>query len=96
MFPGVAFATALVDHQGAPLVDETETFATLTARLDRRLLSVRQRQVLKLRTTGLTLAAIGEELGITAERVRQIEARLSSHARRAELHAETIAQSKAG
>lgn len=75
-------------------VDDTKTFAELTAPLDRRLLSARQQQVLKLRTAGLTLAAIGEKLGITAERVRQIEARLSSRARRAKLQSKVVAQSK--
>ncbi|HTW88417.1 MAG TPA: sigma factor-like helix-turn-helix DNA-binding protein [Candidatus Binataceae bacterium] len=76
-------------------MDDTESFATLTARVDRRSLSVRQRQILELRTAGLTLATIGKELGISATRVRQIEARLSSLARRATLRAEIVAHGKA-
>jgi len=36
-------------------------------------LTDRERHVLELREEGLTLAAIGERLGITRERVRQLE-----------------------
>ncbi len=39
-------------------------------------LTERQRQVRELRSAGLTYAAIGRELGISGERVRQIEMRL--------------------
>jgi len=53
------------------------------ATLDRASLTQRQRQVAKLRSAGLSLAAIGTRLGISAERVRQIEARLMSRAQRA-------------
>jgi DNA-binding CsgD family transcriptional regulator len=40
------------------------------------ILSERQRQVTELRSAGLTYAAIGRQLGISGERVRQIEMRL--------------------
>jgi hypothetical protein len=39
-----------------------------------------ERQVAELRTVGLTLQAIAKRLGVTSERVRQIEARLMSRA----------------
>ena len=39
-------------------------------------LTERQRQVTELRSVGLTYAAIGRQLGISGERVRQIEMRL--------------------
>ena len=39
-------------------------------------LTERQRQVTELRSAGLTFAAIGRQLGISGERVRQIEMRL--------------------
>jgi DNA-binding CsgD family transcriptional regulator len=39
-------------------------------------LTERQRQVMELRSAGLTYAAIGRQLGISEERVRQIEMRL--------------------
>ncbi len=39
-------------------------------------LTERQRQVTQLRSMRLTYAAIGRQLGISAERVRQIEMRL--------------------
>ena len=39
-------------------------------------LTERQRQVTELRSAGLTYAAIGRQLGISGERVRQIEMRL--------------------
>jgi len=35
-------------------------------------LTVRQKRILELRTKGLTLAKIGQELGVTRERIRQI------------------------
>lgn len=59
-----------------------KAFAALTCRLDRASLTKRQRQVLELRAAGMTLAEIGRRLGISGERVRQIEARLASRARR--------------
>ena len=39
-------------------------------------LTERQRQVTELRSAGLTYAAVGRQLGISGERVRQIEMRL--------------------
>src|ERR1017187_6122762 len=45
------------------------------------ILSERQRQVTELRSAGLTYAAIGRQLGISGERVRQIEMRLLRRAR---------------
>jgi len=44
-------------------------------------LSERQRQVAGLRGAGLSYAAIGRQLGISGERVRQIEMRLLRRAR---------------
>ena len=44
-------------------------------------LTERQRQVTELRSAGLTYAAIGRQLGISGERVRQIEMRLLRRAR---------------
>ena len=60
---------------------KTVAFAALTSHLSRDKLSERQRQVLELRSAGMTLAEIGVQLGISSERVRQIEARLKSRAR---------------
>ena len=45
-------------------------------------LSERQRQVLDLRSQGLSYVAVGRHLQISGERVRQIEARLRTIARR--------------
>ncbi|WP_425164544.1 sigma factor-like helix-turn-helix DNA-binding protein [Candidatus Binatus sp.] len=45
-------------------------------------LSERQRQVLDLRSQGLSYGAVGRHLQISGERVRQIEARLRTIARR--------------
>ena len=73
---------------------DQSTLAALAAQLDPRSLSIRQRQVLNLRLSGLTPVAIGKQLGITAERVRQLEARIASRARRAQLRTEMIAQGK--
>lgn len=60
---------------------EKKSFALLISRLNRLSLTERQRQVLELRTQGAALAAIALKLGISSERVRQIEARLKSRAR---------------
>jgi DNA-directed RNA polymerase sigma subunit (sigma70/sigma32) len=57
----------------------------LTFGLDRSELTERQQQVLALRLIGGTLADIGLQLGISSERVRQIEARLMYLARRQKL-----------
>jgi DNA-binding CsgD family transcriptional regulator len=43
--------------------------------------TVRQRQVTQLRSAGLTFAAIARQLGISPERVRQIEMRVLTRAR---------------
>jgi len=56
-------------------------FGAIISRLDLRALTKRQRQVAELRAAGLSLQAIGKRLGITSERVRQIEARLRTRAR---------------
>jgi RNA polymerase sigma factor (sigma-70 family) len=55
-------------------------FKVAVSALDPKTLTKRQREVAKLRTAGLTLAEIGRQLGISGERVRQIEARLRSRA----------------
>ena len=51
------------------------------SRLELQALTKRQRQVAELRIAGLSLQEIGKRLGISAERVRQIEARLRSRAK---------------
>jgi RNA polymerase sigma factor (sigma-70 family) len=51
-------------------------------------LTQRQREVIELRYKGLSLQAIGICLGISGERVRQIEARVKSRARLAEYQRE--------
>lgn len=56
-------------------------FGALISRLDLRALTQRQRQIAELRTAGLSLQAIAERLGVSRERVRQIEARLRTQAR---------------
>lgn len=61
---------------------DAKSFSDLTSGLNRVSLTARQRQVLELRAQGITLAAIAVRLGISTERVRQIEARLKSRARR--------------
>jgi len=53
------------------------------SRLELQALTKRQRQVAELRIAGLSLQEIGKRLGISAERVRQIEARLRSRAKNA-------------
>jgi len=57
------------------------------SKVDPQSLSPRQRQILELRLSGLTFTAIANRLGISSERVRQLEARIASRARRAELRA---------
>ena len=56
-------------------------FAAMVSRLDLQALTKRQRQVAELRSAGLSLQAIGERLGVSGERVRQIEARRRTRAR---------------
>ncbi|HVB59015.1 MAG TPA: sigma factor-like helix-turn-helix DNA-binding protein [Candidatus Acidoferrales bacterium] len=63
------------------LKERCARFRTVISRLDLQALTKRQRQVAELRTTGLSLQEIGSRLGITGERVRQIEARLRTRAR---------------
>jgi len=62
------------------LKERCARFRTVISRLDLQALTKRQRQVAELRIAGLSLQAIGERLGISGERVRQIEARLRTHA----------------
>jgi len=50
---------------------------------DLKALTQRQRQAAELRIAGLSLQAAGKRLEINGERVRQIEARLRSRAKRA-------------
>jgi DNA-binding CsgD family transcriptional regulator len=66
-------------HQQS-LAKKGARFAALISRLDLNALTLRQRQVAKLRAAGHSLRSIGARLAISAERVRQIEARLRSHA----------------
>jgi len=56
-------------------------FRTVISRLNSKALTERQRQVAELRIAGLSLQAIGKRLGVSGERVRQIEARLRTRAR---------------
>ncbi len=56
-------------------------FGAMISHLDLKALTQRQRQVAELRIAGLSLQAIGKRLGISGERVRQIEARLRTRAR---------------
>jgi RNA polymerase sigma factor (sigma-70 family) len=51
------------------------------SRLELQAPTKRHRQVDELRIAGLSLQEIGKRLGISAERVRQIEARLRSRAK---------------
>ena len=55
----------------------------MISHLDLKALTQRQRQVAELRIAGLSLQAVGKRLEISAERVRQIEARLRSRAKTA-------------
>jgi len=66
-----------------PARSRIAVFTRLAVTLDQTSLTKRQRQVAKHRSAGLSLAAIGTRLGISAARVCQIEARLMSRARRA-------------
>jgi len=66
------------------LKERCAKFGAIISRLDLRALTKRQRQVAKLRVRGLSLQAIAKRLGVTRERVRQIEARLRT---RAHIHA---------
>ena len=63
------------------LKERCAKFGAIISCLDFRTLTERQRQVAELRKAGLSLRAIAERLGVTGERVRQIEARLRTRAR---------------
>lgn len=63
------------------LKERCARFGAIISHLDLRALTKRQRQVAELRAAGLSLQAIGKRLGVTSERVRQIEARLRTRAR---------------
>ncbi len=63
------------------LKERCARFTTVISRLELQALTKRQRQVAELRIAGLSLQEIGKRLGISAERVRQIEARLRSRAK---------------
>ncbi len=58
------------------LKERCAKFGALISYLDLRGLTKRQRQVAELRRAGMSLQAIAKQLGVTGERVRQIEARL--------------------
>ena len=60
------------------LKERCARFGAMISHLDPKALTRRQRQVAELRIAGLSLQAIGKRLGISGERVRQIEARLRS------------------
>jgi RNA polymerase sigma factor (sigma-70 family) len=63
------------------LKERCARFGAVISRLELQTLTKRQRQVAELRIAGLSLQEIGKRLGISAERVRQIEARLRSRAK---------------
>jgi len=63
------------------LKESAARFRTMISHLDLKALTERQRQVAELRMAGLSLQAIGKRLGVSGERVRQIEARLRTRAR---------------
>jgi DNA-binding CsgD family transcriptional regulator len=63
------------------LKERCAKFGALISRLDLGALTKRQRQVAELRTAGLSLQAIAKRLGVSGERVRQIEAHLRTRAR---------------
>jgi len=65
------------------LKERCARFGMVISRLELQALTKRQRQVAELRIAGLSLQEIGKRLGISAERVRQIEARLRSRAKNA-------------
>ena len=71
-------------RKGRPLGSRTEqpNALALLGLLSARPLTERQRQVLDFRSQGLSYEAVGRQLQISGERVRQIEARLRTVARR--------------
>jgi DNA-binding CsgD family transcriptional regulator len=60
---------------------EQPTASEILGLLRSRTLTERQRQVLDYRSQNLSYAEVGRQLSISAERVRQIEARLRTMAR---------------
>ncbi|WP_370655513.1 sigma factor-like helix-turn-helix DNA-binding protein [Candidatus Binatus sp.] len=66
---------------GAPVLASLLSAHTLTGR---------QQQVLQLRSEGLSCRAVGQRLGVSAERVRQIEARLRTLVRRSLLESDAL------
>ncbi|MBF6571271.1 MAG: hypothetical protein IVW54_20605 [Candidatus Binataceae bacterium] len=62
------------------LKERCARFGAMISHLDPKALTRRQRQVAELRIAGFSLQVIGKRLGISAERVRQIEARLRTRA----------------
>jgi DNA-binding CsgD family transcriptional regulator len=60
---------------------EQPTASEILGLLRSRTLTERQRQVLDYRSQNLSYAEVGRRLSISAERVRQIEARLRTMAR---------------
>ncbi len=63
------------------LKERCARFTTVISRLELQALTKRQRQVAELRIAGLSLQEIGKRLGVSAERVRQIEAPVRSRAK---------------
>lgn len=64
-------------EHGFDATDEAENFAELRRRYSEiaETLPKKWRRVLDLRMTGMTLEEIGDALGLTRERVRQIQAK---------------------
>lgn len=63
------------------VVREAETHIIVQASLEK--LSFKQRRVVEMRYDGLTLEEVGQSLGLTQERVRQIEAQSIAKMKRA-------------
>lgn len=78
---GSCDAEAAFDTLRGNLKERCEHFANAIAKLDQTLMTKRQREVADLRSAGLSFAAIGAQIGISAARARQIAARLLSRAR---------------
>lgn len=71
------------DGFGGPklVAEKCAAFRVAISDFDLNGLSRRQREVAELRSAGLSLREIGSRLGITSERVRQIQARVEVKAR---------------
>lgn len=63
------------------LKERCAKFGAIISRLDLHALTKRQRQVAELRVAGMSLQAIAKRLGVSSERIRQVEARLRTRAR---------------